>query len=372
MWVKKTIIVILAVLFSGDAFAVTYEVDVRNITKGTALAEYPITVKALKLQAAGEPRLLGTSEARTDEKGFSRGPIEVPAGSSLVAEVTYRGVTYRSDPAAVSRPDETLNMTVPVYEITDSRDGVSIPSRRMVVLIKNDRMLEIFETFSVINTGKHAYVGKFNNELDMNQVLFVPMPRGYILSGFSGYDRPRLRTSGRGIITQNEVLPGTNEINMRYYVQSDIGMFDLSLYAEKDAPETQMMTLFFPSSESWKLKPAGFRAAGSQVIGGKTYVAWTGKPGDVTRIKVYGPGYGGGFSVWHAAILVSFAASGVFLFFSRGNIRTWRLVREEKRLHKLREQAGEYAGASGGYIRHFTDAIDGRLREIEEAFREED
>ncbi len=371
MWTKTLIVLAAAVLFCGNAFAATFTVQVRNLTKDAALAGYPVTVRAVGVGERGTTRQLGQVEARTDGSGTARGDIEAPPGSSLVADMVYRGVRYRSAPTAVVQPDMAVGMEVAVYEITDNRAGISIPSRQMVILIKDDRRLEIFETLTVENTGSSTYVGKFNNELDMNQVLHIPMPRGYMLTGFSGYDKPRLRTVSNGIITQNEIMPGTKVLNMHYYVQSDIGMFDLSLYTEKDAPETRMLTLFFPSDEAWDFRAPGHSPAGNQAIGGKTYTVWKGRPGALTRIEAYGPGYSGGFGIWHVAIVASFVIAGLFVYSSRSSLRSWRLAREEKRLKGLVGQMEAYSTSGGGFLARFSSTIEGRLKEIEEELAEE-
>ncbi|KKM74156.1 hypothetical protein LCGC14_1403160 [marine sediment metagenome] len=205
--------VAIALLAALEANAATFSVSIRNVTKQETLAKYPVTVSVGNKDGQGNFKPQGTVESQTREDGIAAGEIN-QAGASLVrAEVLYRGVHYRSKPVKIISGREEYALQVSVYEITDVNSDISIESRSMIALTKNARTLEIYETLVVSNKGKMTYVGRFDDELDMHMVLFIPMPWGYMLNGFSGYDTQKVRTLGSGLTTQNEIIPGTNEIS---------------------------------------------------------------------------------------------------------------------------------------------------------------
>lgn len=337
----KVVLAIMAIgLLAVNADAALFTVSVQNGSKQEALVTYPVTVSVGTLDSKGKYRLVRSFESRTGDDGVAGVEIDGAGASHVRAEVLYRGVHYRSEPVQIVSGREQLDLQVSVYEITDVNinSSVSIESRSMMVITKNDRTLEVYETLVVSNKSKMTYVGRFNDELDMNQVLFIPMPRGYMLYGFSGYETTKMNTLGSGLVTQNEIPPGTNELSIHYYVQSDTGEFDLELLSQKDAPEINMFTLFFPKENAWKLKQSALKKSGEEFISKIPYTILKGTPGSVLRIKVFGPTYEGGFGLWHISILLAFVLAVLTLFMARQSIRSKMLAREEQLLEDLIEE----------------------------------
>ena len=201
---------------------------------------------------------------------------------------------YLSNPAVTDNKRRHYDLVVEGYEITSSHGEIAIPSRTMVINPVDERTLEVFDSLLVINSSRRTYVGAFNDKLDLSQVLYLPVPESYRLNGFqAGTAVPRIRTLGRGIVSQNEVKPGESRIAMRYLVVSDTGFFDLSLFSEKDAPEVGALDLYFPESGNWRLKPAALKPAGRKTFDSTDYQIWQGSPGSVLRLKAYGPTYAG-------------------------------------------------------------------------------
>ena len=362
--------VAIALLAALEANAATFSVSVRNVTKQETLAKYPVTVSVGNKDGQGKFKPQRTVESQTREDGIAVGEINQAGKSLLWAEVLYRGVHYRSKPVRMVSGREEYALQVPVYEITDVNSGVSIESRQMIVLTKNDRSLEIYETLVVTNKSEMTYVGRFNDELDMNQVLFIPMPRGYMLYGFSGYETQKVSTLGSGLATQNVIIPGTNEISIHYYVQSDMGEFDLDLLSQKDAPEIKTFTLFFPKENAWKLKQSALSKSGEEFINKIPYTILKGKPGSALRIKVFGPTYEGGFGLWHVSIILSFVLAVITLFLARESIRSRALAREEQRLEDLIEELDQEPSDNGmnGKYAFMRQTIKKRMEYISDYF----
>ena len=362
--------VAIALLAALEANAATFSVSIRNVTKQETLAKYPVTVSVGNKDGQGKFKPQRTVESQTREDGIAVGEINQAGKSLLWAEVLYRGVHYRSKPVRMVSGREEYALQVPVYEITDVNSGVSIESRQMIVLTKNDRSLEIYETLVVTNKSEMTYVGRFNDELDMNQVLFIPMPRGYMLYGFSGYETQKVSTLGSGLATQNVIIPGTNEISIHYYVQSDMGEFDLDLLSQKDAPEIKTFTLFFPKENAWKLKQSALSKSGEEFINKIPYTILKGKPGSALRIKVFGPTYEGGFGLWHVSIILSFVLALITLFLARESIRSRALAREEQRLEDLIEELDQESSDNGmdGKYAFMRQTIKKRMEYISDYF----
>jgi len=374
---------IIAVIMIAAAFFVAVEADaasvrvmVQNSTKQEALAKYPVTISVGNKDIKDKYQSVRSMELRTDEDGAASGKIDTTRASLIRAEVVYRGVPYHSEFIKLSPGMESYTLDVPAYEITNDNSTVSVESRRMIIITKNDRSLEIYETLVVKNSGNMAYVGRFNDELDLNQVLFIPMPRSYMLYGFSGYETTKIRTNGSGVATQNEVIPGTNEINLHYYIQSDTGEFDLDLLSQKDAPEILNFTVFFPKENSWKLRQSGLKKAGEEFVNKIPYAVMKGTHGSIVKMKVFGPTYEGGFGLWHISIILAFVLTALSLFMARENIRTRMLVKEEERLQDLLGDVDQELQESGddeltNSYAFFRQTLQRRLNTIEAYFKQD-
>jgi hypothetical protein len=363
-------LIAFSLLIALEANATTFSVNVNNGSLQTPLTDYPVTVVVGNNNSQNKFITSRKIEVRTDSSGSASGTIETLSFGYIRAEVVYKGVVYRSQLASLSQGSNAFELSVPVYEISNDGGPVSVESRRMVVLTKNDRTLEVYETLVVNNIGNLTYVGKFNDELDMNQSLFIPMPAGYMLYGFTGYEKPKIQTKGAGIVTQNEIIPGSHEISMHYYVQSDTGEFDMELLSQKDAPEIKTITLFFPKENAWQLKQSGLKKSGEEFINKIPYTILMGRPGSALDIKVFGPTYEGGFGLWHISIILAFVLAIITLFMARDSIRSKLLAREEQRLEDLIEDMDEELSGNGIDSQHkfIRETMQKRMQYISEYF----
>ena len=325
---------LLAITTSG--YAATFSANITNITKDTVISDYPISVRLVNANNSRQKGTIREIEGRTNNDGFFKGEIETTAGKVLVAEVNYRGLEYLSKPTILNDNQQHYDLAVEVFEITSSHEEVSMPIRKMVITPLDERTLEVYDNLLINNSGNHTYVGTFNDGLDVTQVLNIPMPASYKLRGIqAGFTSAKIRTLGRAIVSQKEVRPGTSQISIRYIVVSDIGFFDLSLFSEKDTPEIQDMSLYFPVGNKWQVKPAILKSAGEEVWGNKNYRVWKGRPGSILRLKAYSPDYTGGFNFWYMAMIMGFLVAGICLLLAREKIKLWYLTQEEKKLKKL-------------------------------------
>jgi hypothetical protein len=351
---------------STRSYGATFSAMITNITKDVVVSDYPVSVRVANTKNGRLQETIREIKGRTNSEGLFVREIEAPAGKVIVAEVNYRGFAYLSKPVISNDKRQHYDLAVEVYEITSSHADVILPSRTMVITPIDERTLEIYDSLEVKNRGNKTYVGTFNDELDLTQVLHIPMPESYRLRGIqTGADSSKIRTLGRAIVSQKEVKPGDSHISMRYLVVSDIGFFNLSLFSQKDTPEVEDLNLYFPVASEWQLKPASMKPAGEEVLGKANYRIWKGQPGSVLRLKAYSPSYAGGFNFWHVAIIMAFLVTGTCLLLGRKKINLWYLNQEDKKLKKLQAMLSQEADDQelAEYYQPLRQVLNNRLKE---------
>lgn len=375
MRIKALVVLFFLLSWTTGSLAATFSVKVLNGTEQAVLSNYPVTVRIQETIDSRSKKILSAQEGRTDSRGIFDGEIPASAGNVLVAEINYRGIPYFSEPVTIGDGRQNYDLMVAGYEITSSHAKITIPSRTLMMTPIDERTLEVYDTLQVVNDGHNTYVGAFNDELDVSQVLNIPVPENYRLLGYqAGSPTPKIRMLGRAIVTQNEIKPGNGQILLRYQIFSDIGFFDLSMFSEKDVPEVGELNLYFPDSGKWRIKSNELLPAGQETFGSTVYKAWKGSPGPVLRLKAYGPAYGGGFNLWHLAIIVSFLVAVCCLLLSRHQISNWHLRYEERKLQKLRDLLVRGTGDPElrKYYQPFKLVLDNRIQETKQILKAEE
>jgi hypothetical protein len=351
----------------SNVHAVLLEVDVTNATNDKKLVSYPFTVKISSIDSQNRPHNPKTLKFQTGQDGGYESEIAVETGKMIEIEVNYRGISYYSRAGEVKDSTEKHSFNVPVYDISDKKENIIVSERNITLVPKNEGLVQVFEKLKIENSGSTTYVGKFNDELDVTQVLYIPMPRGYELTGLRGITSSRVYTLSGGIVSKEEIKPGIHEIFMYYNVLSDTGFFDFSLFTQKDAPEIRFVSLYFPVEKKWKIKSSDLKSAGEQVFGNRSFNIWKGSVDSALRIKIYGPTYEGIISRWFISILLIFSVLLTVLYLCRSPIKMLHLKREKKRLETV--LSGIKHEASGDKMRGdyltFLQIIRGRLKEIE-------
>jgi hypothetical protein len=344
------------------------KVDITNTTKGERVAGYPFNIIITDINARDKRGASETLEFQTGPDGTFEGEIDVQGNKKLIAEINYRGIYYRSQAADVKKGVEKLSLPVPVYDISDRKENIAVTERIVTLVPVNERILQVYEHLKIENTGNTTYVGKFNDELDLTQVLHIPLPAGYVLTNLQGIPYSMTYTLSNALVSREDIKPGKHTASLNYQVVSDTGFFDLSLFSQKDAPEIRYLSLYFTNNESWKIKLSGLKSAGEQVMGNKTYKKWKGLVGSAVHIKVYGPAYKQTSLLWTILIIMLFCLAIATLYICRENIRIWYMKRERYRLESIlstvKEEAGE--AGTGEFYKPFMRIISTRLKEIEQ------
>ncbi|MEE9524272.1 MAG: hypothetical protein V3V59_05910 [Thermodesulfovibrionales bacterium] len=369
MWKKYVFVIFLFLTMGSNASAISVKVNVANESKSEKLSDYPFLIKVIKQEQDGSHATLKSEELRTGPAGDFQGKVDVSVGHAIVGEVNYRGITYSSPLISVERGKEVYSLDIPVYDITDNSEHVAVVGRKMIVSPQDRKTVQVFEILRIENGGNLSYVGKFNDELDVHQILFIPLPAGYRLTHAQGIDSRKILTYNKGIVTQDEIIPGYKEVTIGYRVRSDIGVFDLSLFSEKDAPEIRNFSFLLQKNSEWKVKLSGLKPTEESEFWGKKYSEWkTSRSRSVFRIKVLGPSHRGVFGIWAIAFILSIVVSGAGLYSGKERIFRWNLTREKNRLKGILSQLRDEADNEDlqGYYGPFRRSIETRLEEIEQ------
>jgi hypothetical protein len=257
---------------------------------------------------------------------------------------------------------------VPVYDISDRKETIAITERSVTVVPRDERVIQVYEELKVENSGNTTYVGKFNDELDLTQVLHIPLPAGYSLNSLQGIPYSMTYTLGNALVTREDIKPGKHTLSIYYKLISDTGFFDLSMFSQKDAPEIRYLSLNFPQDKTWKIKLSGLKSAGEQIMGDKTFNTWKGIAGSVTHIKVYAPSYRSITLFWSALLIPIFGIALGTLYVCKVPVKQWYMKRERKRLKSILSDINEETAETGKdkFYRPFTNIITGRLKEIDQ------
>ncbi|GEM_PF-3011684 len=369
---KKIIFIIFSIiLMAADAFAVSLKVSVTNATKDETLSGYPFKILSVEQDKYGDMRVLKTYELHTGPSGTFEGNVDVSPGEAVMGEVNYRGVPYHSRLIRITEEQEDYTMNFSVYEITDDARNVEITQRTMMITPHDDRTVMVYDTITIRNNSRLTYVGKYNDKLKINQVLFIPLPAGYSLINVWGLDRRGIYTLVGGLATKNEILPGESSISLSYFVRSDTGVFDMSMHIDDNGPPLKRISLFFKNKEKWKVKSSSLLHKGKRKFEGGvygTYHVWEASGLRDIKFTVLAPSHKGFFSLWQVSVFAAFIAAGTGLFVMKKRVYRWNLVREKKRLDGILERLGSEADKEDlkGYYMPFRKVLEDRAREIEE------
>jgi hypothetical protein len=343
-------------------------VTVTNRSKGEKLPHYPFSVKIVNPKADGTFDTVKTILIDTDSSGYYEGTIDGSSGKAIVGELNYRGITYFSPHIRIDKTEKKYILDLSVYEITDNMEYITIPERVIIASPVDAKTIQIFEKMVIENRGNVSYVGKFNEELDIHQVLYIPVPQWYRLTQVQGINTQKIFTYNKGIISQEGIIPGKREIFLGYTVRSDTGFFDLTLFSQKDSPHAKNLSFMFQQADGWSVKIPSFRRAGDEKLYGTSYNTWKGRAGSLVRIKVYSPEHQGLFSVWTAGLVVASVVAILGLFLGRNSIRLRQLRNESRRLKMILSRLQEEADSDDlrEYYLPYKQAIETRLSSIQD------
>jgi hypothetical protein len=356
---------------TSSALALSVRVDITNATKDEKLSRYPFKIHAVELDKYKGIKIIETRELRTDPSGTFTGEIKIFSGEAIVGEVNYRGISYYSPLVYIKKEQQEYILNLNVYEITDKMKDIEISQRTMMITPYNDKTIIVYDTLHIENSSRLTYVGRYNDKLKINQTLFIPLPAGYSLISVSGVDQQEIYPLSEGVVSHNEIPPGKQFISLKYFIESDIGMFDVSLHGGDYSPPAKKISIFFTNKEKWRVKSSNLQHKGERKFEGGvygTYHVWEGTEMRNIDFKVLGPSYKGIFNLWQVSILAAFVVIGVSLVLMKDKIYKWQLIKEKRRLEKILARLKHEADEEDlkGYYLSFRRVLENRKREIEE------
>ncbi|MFQ5901007.1 MAG: hypothetical protein ACE5IH_05565, partial [Thermodesulfobacteriota bacterium] len=237
-------------------------------------------------------------------------------GMYLGVETAYRGTTYSTPFQPVEDKGE-YRFTLPVYELSDREDLVSIKERTVFIKSIEGGTIAISETITISNTGNKTYVGRFNDEEDLHQVVRIGMPGGYERPTIDGVDLKDIIPRGDGLVINERVKPGEKDIFLSYKLRTDIGFFEF--HFPVTTPYERFRLLLSPDID-WKVKTIRLKKKGNVKMGGVDYLQWEGgdlKKGAIVIVRLKSPEKGGVIGINELSILggliLGLAVAGIYL-----------------------------------------------------------
>ncbi len=350
MWKKLILIVVFALLvLPENGLSTRIEVMLWNGTANRPLGDYPFTIEIRN----SEGRVIQKKEMRTASDGryTLSTPVDKP---SVFVEVNYRGVNYEGK-AMLSKG--IYRVEIPVYEITDREDMVKVMQRTAIISLDSERSISVFEILHIRNGGKRTFVGRFNDELDLHQVLYLSMPEGYRLTHLQGLDPRKVVTYRRAVVTQAAIPPGDREYILGYTITSDRGVFSLAFKGET------RVTLLLNEREGWQINPSGFKNEGKTNAFGRSYNKLV-KTKDKAEVVIYSPLYKPPQKGWISALFFGTSLSLFILYIMKNNFRRYLIRREVKKLQDLISFI-RTDGDALSYYAPFIRIIEDRIEQLE-------
>ncbi|HHS97851.1 MAG TPA: carboxypeptidase regulatory-like domain-containing protein [Chloroflexi bacterium] len=148
-----------------------------RVTNGTPGGEVPpgLEVSLHVFSSGQESETLTTTVAADGSFSFEK----VPGGEdrTYIAQVTYQGVEYTSDPVTPSADEEEVNAPITIYETTE--DPATVQVTQLHVFINElEGQLLVEEYWLIGNEGERTYVGREDPETGQRVTLQVTLPEG--------------------------------------------------------------------------------------------------------------------------------------------------------------------------------------------------
>lgn len=122
-----------------------------NFTSDNLVSSQEVILKAWK-----EDSPVFEKKTTTDESGhFEFSELEIDEAYVYDVSTNYSDVDY-SEQFVLTEDKSEITLTVKVYEVSKDISNISIPIYH-VVLNKNEDSFEVFESFSLMNTGKTSF-----------------------------------------------------------------------------------------------------------------------------------------------------------------------------------------------------------------------
>lgn len=270
-------LVLLLFVFVPE-FGLSYEVKVRAVNgteEGKVAKGLPIMLHLFKEEGQSS-ELLESLKSETDLNGFASFTVENSRGEShLGVSTEYRGVTYSSPLLQTAQGMDNYDIPITVYELSDEDGLVYIKERRIFIQSIKDGLLTIVDRLTIANIGNKTYVGRFNDQSQLNESVRIGLPAYYERPSIEGpVDLDQIRTMGNGIVLQEMIPPGERKLFLSYKVRSDTGRFELHYSV---GTPLKKLKLLIPEDFEWNVKVRKLEKTDNLTLGQTVYRQWEGR-----------------------------------------------------------------------------------------------
>ncbi|MDZ4724721.1 MAG: hypothetical protein SH817_01085 [Leptospira sp.] len=190
------------------------------------------SIKLLALQGA----MLPLADLGPQVGNFKFPELDAPEGAPILVQVVYQGVNYNKmiPPVPTFR---NASQDVTVYELTDSKEKITIKSLMQVIREKNG--LRVFKLFLIDNQSKPQ-----KSYLSTNSPIEYYIPKD-AKEVFAQVQQPNSKMAiplqtpegkNGGKILDRAALPGISELQVSYLIPNDIEILEERLLVEGDSP----------------------------------------------------------------------------------------------------------------------------------------
>lgn len=268
-----------------------------TITNGTAGGSVPadLTVALYVFDADfNRDQIGGSADA---EGNFSFADVPFNADGTYAVTVVYRDTVFASDllagDALISEAaDGTLNLPIPIYELTEDPSVIKIVGMVTQVSMEPDA-LQVAQVFQVTNTGDRAFTSTQTASNGAPISLVMSLPPGAVVVGFpNNQDRFIFDQNTFTVLDTLPVLPGVEQFVQVVYIipySSNGAIIEQQINYALEGPVRLLVSPPSATVTSEQLAPRGTENIGTtqmQSYGGDLTLA----AGDVLRFELSGAG----------------------------------------------------------------------------------
>ncbi|HVY55989.1 MAG TPA: carboxypeptidase-like regulatory domain-containing protein, partial [Thermodesulfobacteriota bacterium] len=281
---------------------------------------------AVKLTSYMGDKETGSTDSKTGENGaFTFASL--PWDRSYMVTVEYNGAEYSTDKLVFYPDEDTKTLDLPVYEPTDSGEGISIAEAHMIVEVTEDG-LSIADLSGFDVKGDKMYVGGAELEEGKKETLKFSLPKNAAnLNFIHGLTPEGVVRTAAGISDTASVPPGPKRVVFAYTVP--LGSNGGTIEKTIEYPTGSFLLLVSKSND--QVTVDGLEGGDEVKIENQDFIRWSGEnlePGHKIMVKFVNPSAWKGYIKYAGvAVLVLVVGAGI-LFSSRRKGKGREPVRE--------------------------------------------
>jgi hypothetical protein len=229
--------------------------------------------------------------------------------------VEYNGAEYSTDKMVFYPDEDTKTLDLPVYEPTESADGISIAEAHMIVQAVEGG-LSIADLSAFENKGDRMYVGRVETDDGKKETLrFSVPPDAANLNFIHGLTPEGIVRTKTGFSDTASVLPGPRRVVFAYTLPLSSGGGSIEKTIEY--PTGKFLLLVSKSNEQVTVE--GLAGGDTVKIENEDFIRWSGEnlaPGHEITIRFVNPAAWKDYIKYAGIALLVLAVGGGILYSS--------------------------------------------------------